>query len=459
MLPRLLILMHLKPTNNRFLKTQTRIAACATILFTCLLLPAYNAHAQTPQDKVLTLVQAIDRTLQYNLNLKTFAYTLREQDARITQAGLSPLPEIRMEVEDLLGSGEYKGVDSAQATLSISWVSERRQRHRRVDVARETKTVLEIEQDINRLDAAAQTAQLYLSALSNQAQIAIEKDAVSLAKNTAQAIKKRVNAGKAPQAELLRARTDLAKRRLRLMDAEHALAASKRELVAQWGADTVRFSQLQGDLITQPILLSFTELNARITENPDITRYLSEQRLNESQITLAQAQRQPGWRWNTGLRRIERSGDTALVVGVAIPWAGANANRGAIAQAQARADKTRAQAQAVTLQMQTRLFVLYQELLHSQHVLDALNTQIIPSVREALKQTRRAYELGRYSYLEWQSVQNELLEAQSAVLQASVAAHRNAIEIERLTGARLSPADATQPGVSQPQLSHPMTHQ
>jgi len=50
----------------------------------------------------------------------------------------------------------------------------------------------------------------------------------------------------------------------------------------------------------------------------------------------------------------------------------------------------------------------------------------------------KAYEVGRYSYLEWLSVQNELLDSQSALLNASLSAHQNKIEIERLTGAHLN---------------------
>ena len=57
---------------------------------------------------------------------------------------------------------------------------------------------------------------------------------------------------------------------------------------------------------------------------------------------------------------------------------------------------------------------------------------------------RRAYELGRYGYFEWRSVQGELLDANNDLLEASVEAQRIVIEIERLTGTRFAPATATQ---------------
>ena len=71
-------------------------------------------------------------------------------------------------------------------------------------------------------------------------------------------------------------------------------------------------------------------------------------------------------------------------------------------------------------------------------MLDALRTAVIPPLEQALTDTRRAYELGRYSYLEWRSVQAELLDAQETLLETSIDAHRYVIEIERLTGAQVT---------------------
>ena len=56
----------------------------------------------------------------------------------------------------------------------------------------------------------------------------------------------------------------------------------------------------------------------------------------------------------------------------------------------------------------------------------------------ALSDTQRAYALGRYGYFELKVVQAELVNAQMALIEASIDAHRNVIEIERLTGATLT---------------------
>jgi len=55
-----------------------------------------------------------------------------------------------------------------------------------------------------------------------------------------------------------------------------------------------------------------------------------------------------------------------------------------------------------------------------------------------LTDTRRAFDLGRSSYLEFRAVQNELLEVAYEILDAHADAYRLSVEIERLTGESLS---------------------
>ena len=84
------------------------------------------------------------------------------------------------------------------------------------------------------------------------------------------------------------------------------------------------------------------------------------------------------------------------------------------------------------------MYVLNQEFLHSLHLAKRLSDDVVPRFERALTDTQRAYELGRYSYLEWSLVQAELLKANNDLLEASVDAHRIVIEIERLTGERFA---------------------
>ena len=70
-----------------------------------------------------------------------------------------------------------------------------------------------------------------------------------------------------------------------------------------------------------PETASFENLKTRISENPDITRFLSKQRVDEAELHLARAQRKPSWRVSAGVRRLEISDDEALIANITLPLA------------------------------------------------------------------------------------------------------------------------------------------
>jgi cobalt-zinc-cadmium efflux system outer membrane protein len=70
---------------------------------------------------------------------------------------------------------------------------------------------------------------------------------------------------------------------------------------------------------------------------------------------------------------------------------------------------------------------------------------VIPALEQALGQTRQAYERGRYSYVDWVSVQRELLDARLAAIDAASTALFNQALIEQLTAEPLAFDATTKP--------------
>jgi cobalt-zinc-cadmium efflux system outer membrane protein len=388
--------------------------------------------------QMIGLNEAVARTLARNPELVAFGHQFQVQDGRVLQAGLAPNPELSLTVENVLGTGEFTGIDGAETTLSIAWVLEHGVRQRRIETARAGISLLDVEADIMRLDAAAETARLFLSCLSNQAQMINAGEAVRLAQETVGAVNKRVQAGKSPQAELARARAELARLKLNQEDFEHELLSASRRLAAQWGETGPGLKRVNGEILSLPITDSFETLKTRIDRNPDIARFLSKQRVDEAELRLAEAQRRQNWRVSVGVRRHEITDDEALLANLTVPLMLRNRNQGRIAEAQANLAQTNADAIAARIRNETLLFVIFQELQHSLHRAKTFRDDVIPQLEQALADTRNAYELGRYSYFEWYTVQKDMLEARRALVEASVDAHKNTIEIERLTGVRIA---------------------
>lgn len=334
-----------------------------TGLFFAALLTGNILHAA----ESLTLEDAITETITRNPDLQAFGYELRVQDGRILQAGLAPKPELNVAIEDVLGTGVARGLSGSQTTVSIAWVLEGDLRQRRIDAARMGSLTLAAEAQVMRLDAAAQTARLYTHALADQLRRELADSAVQLATENIAAIRQRVDAGTAMTSELAQAEAELAKRELYREDFEHELVADYHRIAAQWGDLSPQFERVEGDPLRLPVIEPYEALLVRIEQNPDLSRFLSETRLQESVLQLEQAQRNSLWRFNAGLRRIQSSSDTGFVAGVTIPLNRGNQNQGRIDEARARIEQTAALAEATRIRIQTSLLVIYLELQHNIH--------------------------------------------------------------------------------------------
>jgi len=385
-------------------------------------------------EAALDLDTAILRTLERSPRLTAFGYQIQAQLGRLQQSELKPNPELGLLLENALGSGELQGIDSAEITLSLAWVLERGKRERRVDAARAGVSLVETDAQIERLDVAAETANAFLDTLALQERRIRTDAAVKLAEQTAAVVQQRVQAGRTPTAERARAEAELARMRLDREDIEHELRTSHRRLAAQWGETQPDFTRVSGNVHRLPTPDAYSALLARIEQNPDLSRYLSEQRLREAELRLAEVNAKPNWRLTAGVRRLERGDDQAFIAGITIPLAMRNRNQGRIAEARARLAMTDADRVATRVQIETQLFALYEELQHSLHRAVTLREEILPRIEQALEETERAYAAGRYGYFELRVVQAELLETRTALVESSIDAHRNAIEIERLTG-------------------------
>lgn len=405
-----------------------------------LLLLSNSAAASDPPTQLasISLEDSIARTLADNPELRAFGYQLTIDRSLVQQAGLPPNPDLLVTVEGALGTGDHTGFESAETTVSLGWVFERTLRESRVGTAMASESLTAADIEILRVEAAAETASRFLDLLAYQARAVTAKDAVELAEQTVEAVQRRVDANRAAEADLARAKAALAFAELDQEDIRHELSTARHRLAAQWGSTQPDFLEAQGSPYQLPTTLPRSQLKLQAEQNPMMRRYLSKQRLDEAQIRLAEAQRKPGWRGVLGLRRFESTDDVALVTGFTIPLAMRNKNQGNIAAAQAAAEQTFAQAEATRVEIETTLYVLDEALQQSLHVARTLRDQVIPLINSALTETRAAYESGRYSYFDWQSVQAELIGARNALTEASIEAHRNVIEIERLTGTRLA---------------------
>jgi cobalt-zinc-cadmium efflux system outer membrane protein len=393
-----------------------------------------SAAPALAQQSELTLAEALDRTLERNPELVALGYGQQATEGHVQQSRLRPNPDLHVAIQDVLGTDSYQGIDSAETTMSLEWVLERGVRQRMIDAAQSSVEAFVAEMEVRGLDEAAETARRYVECLLLQARLLTRAEGVRLAQQTVAAVRRRVEATRAPQAELARAEAEVARAEILKEDVEHELLSAYRELAAQWGETRPSFMTVAGEIGPLPTLEPLEAIVAKVDANPVLLHFASRQRFDEAQLRLEEARSRPNWRVSGGVRRYEDTDDQALVAGLTVPLARKNRNQGRIAEARANISRTRAEAAAARVDIETALFVLYQELNHDIEVAGRFARDIIPRIETALDWTRRLYEAGGYSYLELALVQSQLLDAREELLSVTANAHRLVIEIERLTG-------------------------
>lgn len=408
------------------------IIACIGVLVLTLSV-AHAADFMEPRGE-LTLTDAIAAALRRNPSLQNAAFDIRAADARIAQARLRPNPELGVTLENFGGSGNLRGTDSLESTLTLSQVIELGgKRSHRIDAARYGRDSASIEREAAQLDVLADVTRRFIDVAEQQEQLLLTRKATELTEKTLTVITARVDAARAPLAEKSRATIALGRGRLIQQQAEQSLLTAHRRLAALWGSTEPRFGDAKTDMFDLPAVANFENLISRLQSSPDFLRFTSESRLRDAEWQLAMAQAKSDVTVGAGLRRFEETGDNGFVVNFSMPLPFANRNQGAIREASIRRDQVQVQQQAAFITTQANLFDFYQQLQLARTEVTNLRTQLIPQAEIALKQTHDGYERGRFSYLELADAQRELLELQRTAIAAAATYHRVLAEIERLT--------------------------
>ncbi|MDZ7791057.1 MAG: TolC family protein [Xanthomonadales bacterium] len=418
-------------TQRRRMRWPTAIIFAAALVYG--LAPAAWA------DNALTLPEALERTLEHNPELRVFDWREEVLAGRRQLADRAPGFALGVEAENLLGTGDFSGLDELELAVSLSSVIElgdkRRNRTRVVDSRLEQ---LDAEEQARALDVLGEVTQRFISTLALQEKLTIELDAVALAETNLALVTERVDRGAAPSAERLRAEAALARSRLGVaaIRAEHAGRLA--EISAFWGEPRPAFGRLAGDLYRSAPVGDFEALDRRIESTPAIERFASTARVRDAELALAQSRSSADIRWHVGARHHRARGDTALTAGFSIPLFAGSRNRGNLASARAAREMVTAEERSAVTRLRARVHGAWQAHAQAREAVDTLQSEVIPALTEALEQTRLAYERGRYSYLDWTAAQRELLEARRALADAAAEALLNQALIERLTAQSLA---------------------
>lgn len=393
----------------------------------------------------LTLRDALALALTENPELAPFAWQARVNEARILQAGLRPNPELGLQLEDVLGTGDFSGGQEAQITLQLSQVIELGgKRAARTELASQALGVTKSEYELKRVEVLGDVTQRFIQVVANQHALDLALTNRQLAEDALRTVQERVTAGKGSALEERKAQVALARGELLVEGARHELNAARKKLAASWRSSRPVFERAEADLFARKPVPNFEEFASRISKSPEIARWVSEKKLREAEIKLADARRVPNVTVGGGIRRLQGFDDQALIFGFSMPLQLFDHNQGGAAEARALLGRTEAEQRAAEVRLGIVLLGLYEEMAHDAHVMEGLQEQVLPKGEDALTISREGFAQGRFSYLEVLDAQRTLFDIKQEYIQAATSYHQFLVELERLIG---QPIES---GVAQP---------
>jgi len=373
--------------------------------------PAALAQASS---KVLTLQQALSRAAAANPRLAAAGFDVGIADGRRRQAGAVPNPEASVEVDNILGSGAYRGTRSAETTLQLSQLIElggKRQARIAAGLAETDGAIWQREAE--RLAVLSDTATAFVSVLGAQRRVQIIDEQVMALDRLTPELRRRVEAGASSPAEISRAQVATDLLRVEGLRARTSLATERRELAVLMGDSSPTFASVTGQFASTGRPPSFQSLLAAINSNPQLIRWTAVRAQREAELLTARLKPIPDLRVSAGWRHYNDTGDSAVRLGISVPLPVWDQNQGDIAAANETLRKTRAEREINKAALIGVAGRAYDAATGALAELSLLRSSVLPNSRKAADAVNEGYVQGRFTLL-------DLLDAQSAVAQAAL---------------------------------------
>jgi len=382
----------------------------------------------------LSLSTAIQRTIGQNPTLKVFEFRQTALRGELETARLKPAYELEFEAENFAGSGNLSGLNGAELTIALSSVIEMgHKQSARIGLVSQSQSALTRQQEVMSLELMGNVTRRYVEVLAAQERVLLATEALKLANDTLKIVKARAKAGATPGAEIKRAVAAQGQAQLSLQAEQQRMEYLSRSLAAFWGENEPSFSKVEGNLFAFGVDSDFESLYARVEKNPAMRILYDRERVKDAELRLAKTESTANIHWSVGVRHSQELEDTSLVASFSMPLFAEKRNSGAVSRALAERSRVSLEKEATKLRFRNQLFRAYSNRKQAILSTQTLQSNVIPALDQALKETQAAYKRGRYSYLEYVSARQELLVARRALIDAASAALIYGSEIEQLT--------------------------
>jgi cobalt-zinc-cadmium efflux system outer membrane protein len=390
-------------------------------------------------DDTLTLGDATARALEKHPSLAIFDADRRLADARIISALAIPNPELEFETEDVLGSGEYEGFQSAVYNLGLSQLLELGgKRRQRTEVAKSVKASEELRFEAARREVMLETTRRFVSALAAQDSEDTARQALSIAGETVESVKGQQEGGRGSILDVGQSELGLREAQLQLESARSRTRLACQQLASLWGDSTPDFDRVSGKLNppgkSHPDLATLEE---KLDDHPLMAMARSGIKTAEQELSLQERLRQPDLNLGLAWRRDSTVDDNAVVINFSLPLPLWNKNEGGIAEAEAGIARSEALVNQARQELAATLAEAVARLDIARAQYELVTDRMLPVAAKHHEAVAEGYRLGRISYLELLEARRSLTQVRGQRIEMLSAYHEARIEIEALTGTSL----------------------
>jgi outer membrane protein, heavy metal efflux system len=404
-------------------------SACASPL------QAQTAAASAIADgaSVLSLEQAVAAAGGTAPAAEAAAAAMDAARANRTVAGLRPNPVVQGQIENIAGSGAYRGLRSAETTIGLAFPIERGGKRRaRVAVADAQLSRAQIEAAIAAADIRLQVTQLYVEAAAAERRVAAAQEQARIAGNVLNAANVRVRAGRASPLEAQRADVGRISAEANLTRQRGLAEGARTNLARRIGQpvtalDGTLLDRLPAADVQGPILPAHAAGTlALAAAEADVA-------VADAGVRLARANRVPDVNVGPAIRRLEATSDLAAVFTVSMPIPLFSNGSAALAQATAQRTQADAVRRVRTLDIEQAITDAQAQAENAATTARAAAGPALEAAQEAARIVRIGYREGKFGQLDLLDAERSLAETRLAAIDALATYQIARAQLERLT--------------------------
>lgn len=427
-----------KRRNRRNVYREGPIAGAMAALLLALSLYPSSLQAQTDipppaadTEQIFSLERALALAGGLSPSLAASSAGVQAATAGRTLAGLRPNPTINVGTENVAGSGEYRGLRSAETTAGLALPIELGgKRSARIAVANAQIDRAQIGAAIAIAELTLAVTQTYIEAAAAERRLTVARDQAGIADEAFRAARVRVTAGAASPIEQQRADVLRINAQTALERAARTAEVARGNLARLIGQpvtgslDTAWFDRIGGFGPVQAIAAEGTLALAAAT---------ADTRTASAQVRLARAQRIPDVTVSASARQLAATNDVAAVLGVSIPIPFFNNGRAAVSQARALQTQAEANRRVVILEVERDIAIAQAALANAAASARNAGGPALAAAAEAARIARIGYAGGKFSQLELLDAERTLAQTRADATDALAAYHDAEARLARLT--------------------------